>query len=285
MEPVRERRELGVDGRLDAAAPPARPAEAESSGGFAVRMQGATLFDLIQFECMKRARRIVRLRDGMRSGYLYFRDGNVVHAIDGVLNGETAFRSLLRWQRGSFETCEGAWPAVESITVPSQTLLLGMAQEQDERARDATPNVLSFPGKDLTDVNELKDSLEPPSATHEKTPGKGAATMTAPLAPASTAALAPPTLLRISADGVTVVRGAPAEAQQLAEVAAYAAQMADVVGDLLLGSGFDLLEVALASGACAVSRHPSGDLFAAKGGAATDPAVVRTAVERAVELK
>jgi hypothetical protein len=265
----------------DATDPPGPPAETEASG-FSARLQGATLFDLIQFECMKRSRRIVRLRDGMRSGFLYFRDGNVVHAVDGMLTGEPAFRSLLRWPRGAFETWDGAWPARESITAPSQTVLLGVAQEQDERARDATPNVLSFPGSGPGPalLAELEEKPTAPGPAPASPPGKAATRMSlnVPTAP-SPSAPAQHTLLRISADGLAVLRGPAAEAQQLAEVAAYAAQMADVVGDLLLGSGFDLLEVALTSGTCAVSRQPNGDLLAVKGGPAADPAAVRAAVE------
>jgi hypothetical protein len=274
---VRERRELGVEGPRAGASPPAGSADGEVAGGFSVRLQGATLFDLIQFECLKRSQRIVRLRDGLRSGYLYFRDGNVVHAVDGVLTGEGAFRSLLRWQRGSFETWDGAWPARETISTQTQTLMLGMAQEQDERSRDATPNVLSFPTKEAAEpASEL-------AAVRASSSGK--VTTKVPTLNPPAAALAQHTLLRISADGVAVLRGAPAEAQQLAEVAAYAAQMADVVGDLLLGSGFDLLEVALASGTFAVSRQTNGDLLAVKGGPSADPAVVRATVERPTEVK
>jgi hypothetical protein len=283
MCPVRERRELGVDGPRATTTPPgggaAGSSEVEAGGGFSVRLQGATLFDLIQFECLKRSRRIVRLRDGLRSGYLYFRDGNVVHAVDGALTGEPAFRSLLRWQRGAFETWDGAWPARETIATQTQTLILGMAQEQDERSRDATPNVLSFPTKETT-----KETAEPDAGGDRAAPS-GKVTTKVPTMNPPAAALAQHTLLRISSDGVAVLRGSPAEAQQLAEVAAYAAQMADVVGDLLLGSGFDLLEVALASGTFAISRQPNGDLLAVKGGPSADPATVRATVERPHEVK
>jgi hypothetical protein len=272
---VRERRELGVEEARAAITPPGGSSAGEVAGGFSVRMQGATLFDLIQFECLKRSQRIVRLRDGLRSGYLYFRDGNVVHAVDGVLTGEPAFRSLLRWQRGSFETWDGAWPARETIAAQTQRLMLGMAQEQDERSRDATPNVLSFPTKEAAE----------PAPQRAMSMSSGKVTTQVPTMNPPAAALAQHTLLRISADGVAVLRGAPTEAQQLAEVAAYAAQMADVVGDLLLGSGFDLLEVALASGTFAVSRQSNGDLLAVKGGPSADPAVVRATVERPPEVK
>ncbi len=247
---MRERRDLGVEGPPAAAPKPAGVTEA--SGGFSVRLQGATLFDLIQFECLERSRRIVRLRDGARLGYLYFRDGNVVHAVDGVLTGHAAFRSLLRWPRGSFESWDGPWPAQETIITPSQTLLLAIAQEHDERKGDA-PNILSFPTKEAAEP-AMNPTPSSPPPQH--------------------------TLLRISSEGVAAVHGTNSgETQQLAEVAAYAAQMADLVGDLLLGSGFDVMEVALASGNCAIARQPNGDLLAARGGQSSDPAALRAAVE------
>jgi hypothetical protein len=246
---------------------PPRAAPGDSAGGFAVRLQGATLSDLIQFECLERSMRIVRMRDGARVGYLYFRDGNVVHALDGALMGEAAFRSLLRWQRGSFESCEGAWPARETITTPAQTLMLEAAQEADE-IQHRTPRVLAFPGKESID-----------GATPERTMDR--MTGRSPSVPASHH-----TLLRISADGVAVLAGPPsADTQHLAEVAAYAAQMADLVGDLLVGAGFDVMEVALTSGTCAISRQPNGDLLAVKGGSAADPAAVRAVVEPPPRLR
>jgi hypothetical protein len=88
------------------------------------------------------------------------------------------------------------------------------------------------------------------------------------------------TLLRVGSDGAIVTHGpATAETQQLAEVSAYAAQMADLVGDLLLGSGFDVLDVATASGNCAIGRQPNGDLLAARGGPSSDVSALLAAVD------
>src|SRR5256885_9076588 len=123
------------------AAPPPLPAP-----GFSARLRGETLFDLIQFECLQGSSKIVRVTSGERSGFLFFRQGNLVHATLGGRAGEEALRALLRWDRGAFEAWDGAWPAEESITLPYQTLLLRATAEMDERGE--SPRILSFSAKD-----------------------------------------------------------------------------------------------------------------------------------------
>src|SRR5438067_3990443 len=109
------------------AAPPPLP-----SPGFSARLRGETLFDLIQFECLQGSSKIVRVASGDRSGFLYFRQGNLVHASLGARSGEMAVRALLRWDRGTFEPWDGPWPAEESISMPYQSLLLRATAEMDD---------------------------------------------------------------------------------------------------------------------------------------------------------
>jgi hypothetical protein len=224
-----------------------------------VRLQGAALFDLIQFECLERRRGVARVRDGGRSGLIYFREGNVVHASEGELVGEAALRSLLRWKRGVFESCEAPWPTAESITRPWQNLLLAIAQEQDEAREGSQRNGHSTTTKDAVDLLEDKGTI----------PGKAAEPPRAPPAYA---------FVRLTGQGVPLIPGDGEAGQQLASLAAYAAQLADLIGDLLVGSGVASIEVATRSGSCLVNREPGGDLLAVKGGRSADPGALRRAV-------
>jgi hypothetical protein len=70
------------------------------STGFSVRLEGASLFDLVQFECLGPERKIIKVTGNGRSGMLFFRDGNLVHAVAGELVGEPALRAMLTWEQG-----------------------------------------------------------------------------------------------------------------------------------------------------------------------------------------
>jgi hypothetical protein len=83
--------------------------------------------------------------------------------------------------------------------------------------------------------------------------------------------------VRVPGGRSDVASGSP-EARQLAEVAAYAAQMADLVGDLLVVSAFDTIEVVSSDATFVVRRDARGDLLAIKGDRAADLTALRGAI-------
>jgi hypothetical protein len=115
------------------------------SKGFSVRLEGTSLFDLVQLECLSAERKVFRVLAGSASGLLFFRGGNLVHAVAGSLVGEPALRAMLAWEGGHAGPCEREWPTVESITASWQSVLLRAAQAQDESVR--VDNVVSFPAR------------------------------------------------------------------------------------------------------------------------------------------
>jgi hypothetical protein len=100
--------------------------------GFEGRIQGATLPDLIQMECLGMTTRAVRIDRGDNSGRIFFAGGQVVHAEAGDLRGEPALFELVGWPDGAFTIEEGVRPYEETITRPWQSLLLAAAHVQDE---------------------------------------------------------------------------------------------------------------------------------------------------------
>lgn len=228
------------------------PSGPGDDAGFAARLKGATLFDLIQFECLERTRRIVRVRSGARVGYLYFRDGNVVHAREGLHVGEAAVRVILRWAGGVFETWDGPWPALETISVSSAQLLLEAAQAADEGS--GARKVISFPAK------EAAEPVEEEVTRRTAMPGLRAEE---------------PAVVRISEGAVTF--DGPAASTGLADVVAYAAQITDLVGDLLGIGPFTSMQFSLTGGTCVIERTAGGELVAAKGGRNVDTAALRRA--------
>lgn len=205
--------------------------------GFAARLQDASLWDLIQFECMRRSRRIVRVTSRGLLGYVFFRDGDVVHATTGRQTGEAALGEMLGWQDGVFETWTGSWPDRETITTPWQRVLLEVAQAKDE---SRAPKVLSFPGRETM---APKVAVAPPPQ-----PG-----------PVESVVLSP---------AGKVIRGA--SSSDLPEAAAYAVELADLVGEFLGLDGLRALEAEFETAHYFVGRSPDGNVVAAKAERADD---------------
>src|ERR1700742_2034159 len=90
-------------------------AGAPQSSGFRARLEGLSLFDLVQLECLSRSRRIVRVASAGRVGYLYFSEGEIVHAGTRNLVGERAALEIMGWNDGALVGGNGAWPERTTI--------------------------------------------------------------------------------------------------------------------------------------------------------------------------
>jgi len=104
------------------------PPDGLRGSGFQARIKGANLADLVQMECLAGSRRVVRVTSGDQVGYLFFRSGQLVHALARSLVGEAAALEMLGWDEGTFEPGERDWPARDSIPCNWQSLLLRAAQ-------------------------------------------------------------------------------------------------------------------------------------------------------------
>ncbi|HSI12382.1 MAG TPA: DUF4388 domain-containing protein [Chthoniobacter sp.] len=137
--------------------------------GFEGVIQGATLADLIQMECLALSTRAVRVDGAGTSGRLFFTGGQVVHAELGELKGELALFEMLRWATGSFTVEEGVRPMDETIQRDWHNLLLEAAHHADEVAH-ASPSIPMVPlpaPKTAADVmNEAFNDPEIIQAAH-----------------------------------------------------------------------------------------------------------------------
>jgi hypothetical protein len=111
--------------------------------GFAVRLPSAQLADLIQINCLNRVRGAFRVCSGMQEGHLFFAAGQLVHADFSGAVGLDAVVMMLGLRGGSIEPCEQPWPAIRSIDMGADALLLTAAQRLDDERR-------SDHGRDLT---------------------------------------------------------------------------------------------------------------------------------------
>jgi uncharacterized protein DUF4388 len=181
-----------------------------------------------------------------RSGLLYISDGRIVHAAAGRISGEPAIREMLSWGKGTFarfDAFEGAWPMFETITASTQSVLLRAAQFLDEGAG----NLVALPG------GAERDEGGKPKAGR-------------PLAPAALSSAAEVDLaMRLSPDGDLLERQGPGpDAEGFCDAVAYAAQLTDLVAELLGLEPFENVELTFHEAKCVLSRQPDRTLLAAR---------------------
>lgn len=109
----------------------------KTSSGFTVHMPGLDLATLIQMACAQRVRQAVRVQCHERVGFLFFHDGQLVHAVASGLEGEAAVVHMLSWRGGDMRSCDEPFPERASIHCSVDSLLIRIAQGRDEAGRDA----------------------------------------------------------------------------------------------------------------------------------------------------
>lgn len=210
--------------------------------GFRAHLNGASLADLVQMECLSGRERVIRISSDGDVGYLYFRGGQIVHAVSRRGIGETAALEILRWNDGTFEACNAGWPDRDSITCNWQNLLLLAAQHRDESGRH---NLVAFPGAAARSAQRPSSTPPPPSVNSDSSPPMLAQVRAA---------------VRIDANGTIVTsKGA---ADELSQVAAYASRLAELIGDGLGMSGLRSVEVLQPSTRTLICREKSGTTLA-----------------------
>lgn len=249
---------------LDSIAPKSGPS------GFHAQLSGANLSDLIQMECMTRARRVVRVTTRGNIGYLYFRDGHVGHASTLDLDGEAAALDMLTWDQGTFEVTERDWPPMDTIRTPWQGLLLKAAQRHDD-ARHG--KLVAFPQKERSSVRPegpsssewLVPETEVDVDVHMKANEK-------PSLESDEFELS----VRLSANGAVLFsNGAPeADVEDFAGMVAYASRLAELVGELIGVDGFQAMDVVFKQGQCVMYKE-DGELVGLKLGPKADVAALR----------
>jgi hypothetical protein len=219
----------------------------EASPGFQAYLDGASLADLVQMECLAGSRRIVRVTSGNNVGYLYFRDGAVVHAISRSAMGEAAAFEVLLWNDGSFEPVDREWPVKESISCTWQSLLLRAAQMRDERH---VQTVVSLRG-DL----RSKSAGPPPL-------GESMQLDATPVEVAGHVLRREDfdVILRLDADGAIALNHGTS--QDFADIVAYACRLGELIGVRLGAEQFIAMECTLRSGRCFIVREETGEVVA-----------------------
>ena len=245
--------------------------------GFRAHLHGASLADLVQMECLAGRERVIRVSSGGEVGYLFFRAGQIVHAVSRRGIGESAALEILRWNDGTFEPCSAGWPDRDSISSNWQNLLILTAQHRDEsKHRDEVSghNLVAFPG--ARSGVPRPSSSPPPSVTapapvSSSTPVRSEASVSgeasAPMLAQVRAAV------RIDQSGNVV--SSKGDAAELSQVASYAARLAELVGDGLGMQGLVSVEVTQHRSRTLIFKEKSGNTFALSAAPDADLSQVR----------
>jgi hypothetical protein len=216
------------------------------SNGFRARLDGLNLFDLVQLECLSRSKRIVRVASAGRVGYLYFCDGEIVHAGTRNLTGERAALEIMGWNDGVFEVCNITWPERTTISARWQQILLAAAKARDE----APGKLVRLPSRIASSPGELEVDAAPASAKPVQAE--------APLKADSVAPSSLQQAARVDASGqVLSIVGDDAE---FGGIVAYASRLAGLIGDALGLEQFKALDVGLESSRCVLYVEDKGSV-------------------------
>jgi hypothetical protein len=217
--------------------------------GFSARLKGAALFDLIQFECLTRSHKVVRVVSEGRTALLFFREGRIVHAVTGGFVGEAAVFEVVTWSEGVFEPWETTAPETETISVSGEHLLLRAAQAADHARATGEPALPASDGEAPASFDET-----PTSPHHdvvlELTSGRGGAAV------------------RLSPSGEVSARHG-ADSETFTEAVAYANRIANMMGSLLGLDRCAEIDLTLKQGQAFLLRLSDGSVLAVRPGEKT----------------
>lgn len=111
----------------------------DSEGGFR-GIQSKSLMDILQMECLSQSSTVFRITRGSQVGKIWILNGDLIDSETDGVRGEAAFRKILEWKSGTFETLPSEPERERTITKSVNALLLEVAQAIDEVASPMEPD-------------------------------------------------------------------------------------------------------------------------------------------------
>lgn len=109
-----------------------QPALHNEQLGFVGAVSGMSLADIIQVKGGNRYSGCLIVEHKGNSGVIFFRDGDVVHAEQGNLNGEEAFYTIMGWVGGTFRSEPKVSTTSKTIDQSLGFLILEALRRMDE---------------------------------------------------------------------------------------------------------------------------------------------------------
>jgi hypothetical protein len=237
----------------------------ETRLGFSANLNSSSLADLVQLQCLSGSTSVARVSSGDDIGYLYFRDGRVVHAMSPSNIGEEAAMEMLSWSFGAFEVCNAGWPEKESLHGTFQGLLLRAAQQRDESSHR---NLLRFPRPAGTPAVVDAAAAEP----YDLVPDSRRRPTTSSTPPSAGPRVQ--AVVRLDANGVTLTAKGNG-ANELADASALSVELARLIGEALALEELVAIEALTTRQRTLVIRERPGGLVAVRAPLEVDLSAVR----------
>lgn len=107
------------------------------AGGFTGEVAGLGLADVIQLNVQNRFSGCIAFQHQQRTGTVFFRDGQIIHAAEGEREGEEALYAILAWPAGQFGLQPNVTTTRCTIQKSCEHLLLEAHRLIDERRAEA----------------------------------------------------------------------------------------------------------------------------------------------------
>jgi CheY-like chemotaxis protein len=126
----------------------------EEAGGFR-GVQSKTLTDIVQMESLSQSSVTLKFTNGPFVGKIWLLNGDLIDAEMGDLQGEDAFKKIVSWKAGTFESLPADPKRERRILNSVQGLLLDSAQMLDELAAGEVPGSGGEKAKSASPLAEL----------------------------------------------------------------------------------------------------------------------------------
>jgi hypothetical protein len=112
----------------------------QQSLGFAGRVQQLELQHIIQIAVLAGISATIIVRQGNQKGYIYVRNGQILHAVVSGLAGQEAVNEMVGWRVGRFNLKQGILPDIpRTVVTNSASVILEATRILDERLAEEEP--------------------------------------------------------------------------------------------------------------------------------------------------
>jgi predicted regulator of Ras-like GTPase activity (Roadblock/LC7/MglB family)/CheY-like chemotaxis protein len=132
----------------------------KTSDGFQGTLDGIDLIDIVQFNGLSKATSALKVTTDELEGMIFFKKGEVVHAMCDDTSGEKAFFKILAFQGGTLQNIKGVEPPVVSIYKNLESLLFESALRNDEETSKNKSDSSDVPSSFLDIFNSREQESE-----------------------------------------------------------------------------------------------------------------------------
>ena len=127
----------------------------KTSDGFQGTVDGIDLMDIVQFNGLSQATSALKVTTADQEGMIFFKKGEVVHAMCDQASGEEAFFKVLKFQGGTLQNIRGVEPPIMSIKKSLESLLFEAARRNDEDNENSTTDTPASPQTSMATLEDL----------------------------------------------------------------------------------------------------------------------------------